>query len=386
MNFFKLFTSFVSLGRKSKTRHRIFNAFTLIELLLVISIIAILAAIILASISGPQASARDSRRQSDLSQIKTSLQAYYLANNSYPSTGSTGISLEEDSAANGSFTQAMKGSGYMSVIPKDPKYTTPTGEYAYKYVATTSDAYTLCAKSEATSDNYFYATQDSSSVSQTSTAPMFTGWGGSGGGFICGVTNVEGYGTVLGPDGKCWMDRNLGATQVAVSATDVNAYGYYYQWGRGNDGHQVPNSATTSTNADSDTPGHANFITENASPFDWRVPQSPNELNLWAGTKLNNVCPADWHVPTSAEWATVSGYFSPQTSVGAFNSTLQLPLAGYRNRVSAAPTNRGSSGYYWSSSPRGVYASNMFFYSDDISPTRDSGLRADGFSVRCIKD
>ena len=329
MKIFRL--SLLAIGRKPKTRK--FNAFTLIELLVVIAIIVILAAIILVLVRSPQEAARDSRRQSDLSQIKTSLQAYYLANNSYPSTGSTGISLEEDSAANGSFTQAMKGSGYMSVIPKDPSYTTPAGDYTYKYIATTSNAYTLCAKSEATSDSYFCSTQNSSGVSQTSTAPMFAGWGGSGGGFVCGVTDVEGaggltYGTVVGEDGKCWMTKNLGATQVAVNATDTNSYGYYYQWGRGNDGHQISNSATTSVNSDSDTPPNGNFITENASPYDWRVPQSPNEATLWAGPNggSNNPCPTGWHVPTQAEWATVCA-----DGGALFNSsTLKLPLAGAR--------------------------------------------------------
>jgi len=391
MNLFKLFIFPVNLGRKPKTRHRTFNAFTLIELLVVIAIIAILAAIILVFTQGPQASARDSRRVSDLSQIKTSLQAYYLANNSYPSTGSSGISLEEDSATNGTFTQAMKGSGYMSVIPKDPKYTTPAGEYTYKYIATTSNSYTLCAKSEAKSDNYFCSTQDSSGVSQTSSVPMFAGWGGSGGGFTCGVTNVEGagginYGTVVGPDTKCWLAWNLGATQVAAFATDTNSYGYYYQWGRGNDGHQISNSATTSVNSDSDTPGHANFITENASPFDWRVPQITAGTTLWPAIGgLNNPCPTGWHVPTQPEWATVAGYFSPQTSVGAFNSTLKLPLAGYRVHIDAALYYRGSYGYYWSSSPSGTNASNLSFDSGGVDPA-NANNRAYGFSVRCVKD
>jgi hypothetical protein len=45
--------------------------------------------------------------------------------------------------------------------------------------------------------------------------------------------------------GKTWMDRNLGATQVATSSTDAAAYGDLYQWGRGNDGHQCRTSSTT---------------------------------------------------------------------------------------------------------------------------------------------
>jgi hypothetical protein len=31
--------------------------------------------------------------------------------------------------------------------------------------------------------------------------------------------------------GKIWMDRNLGATQVATSSTDANSFGDLYQWG-----------------------------------------------------------------------------------------------------------------------------------------------------------
>ncbi len=208
----------------------------------------------------------------------------------------------------------------------------------------------------------------------------------------CGSYTIQGaggltYGTVLGPDGKCWLDRNLGATQVATSASDVNSYGYYYQWGRPTDGHQIENSGTTAVNADSDIPGHANFITEDTSPYDWRVPQSPNEATLWAGAGggSNNPCPAGWHVPTSAEWVTVAGYFSPQTSVGAFNSTLKLPLAGNRTRASASLYNRGSLGHYWSGSPSGTNAAYLYFYSSAVNPA-NSNNRATGFSVRCVKD
>ena len=35
--------------------------------------------------------------------------------------------------------------------------------------------------------------------------------------------------------GKTWMDRNLGASQVATSSTDANSYGDLYQWGRAAD-------------------------------------------------------------------------------------------------------------------------------------------------------
>jgi len=212
--------------------------------------------------------------------------------------------------------------------------------------------------------------------------------------FTCGVSMVAGaggltYGTVIGPDDKCWLDRNLGATQVATASDDSASYGYYYQWGRPTDGHQVSNSATTSKNSDSDTPGHANFITDKDvwRPYDWRVPQSPKADTLWAGANggSNNPCPIGWHVPTQPEWATVAGSFSPQTSIGALNSILKLPLAGSRYRVDGVLGSQGSYGNYWSGSPSDTYALGLFFDSGGVDPAIEYS-RAFGFSVRCVKD
>jgi hypothetical protein len=45
-------------------------------------------------------------------------------------------------------------------------------------------------------------------------------------------------GLVVSRTGRIWMDKNLGAKQVATSPDDSLAFGFYYQWGRGSDGHQ----------------------------------------------------------------------------------------------------------------------------------------------------
>nr|WP_320009862.1 hypothetical protein [uncultured Desulfobulbus sp.] len=45
-------------------------------------------------------------------------------------------------------------------------------------------------------------------------------------------------GTVTSPTGRVWMDHNLGASRVATSYDDKEAYGNLYQWGRGSDGHE----------------------------------------------------------------------------------------------------------------------------------------------------
>ena len=61
--------------------------FTLLELLVVITIIGLLASVGLASYSRAQARARDARRQSDLTTMRNSLEIYYAENNAYVSTG-----------------------------------------------------------------------------------------------------------------------------------------------------------------------------------------------------------------------------------------------------------------------------------------------------------
>ena len=60
------------------------KGFTLIELLVVISIISLLSSIVLTTLSGARAKARDAKRMSDMLQIKMALDLYYNDNGSYP--------------------------------------------------------------------------------------------------------------------------------------------------------------------------------------------------------------------------------------------------------------------------------------------------------------
>ena len=196
----------------------------------------------------------------------------------------------------------------------------------------------------------------------------------------CGIPDVP---TVTNPlTGETWMDRNLGASQVATSSTDANAYGDLYQWGRLSDGHEDHSSGTTSTLSSTDVPGHSNFILASSYPYDWRNPQNDN---LWQGVSgTNNPCPSGFRIPTDAEWNAERVSWASNNAAGAFGSVLKLTVGGYRSRSNGSLTSVGSNGLYWSSTVNGVNARSLYFSSSNASMI--TSYRANGFSVRCIKD
>ena len=183
--------------------------------------------------------------------------------------------------------------------------------------------------------------------------------------------------------GKIWMDRNLGASQVATSSTDANSYGDLYQWGRKSDGHQCRNSATTTTLSSGDQPVNGDFILPSSSLYDWRSPQN---TNLWQGVNgVNNPCPSSYRLPTETEMNAEVSSWSSNNSAGAFASPLKLPMAGGRDYITGSIYDVGSLGVYWSSTVSGTNSHNLYFYS---SGAGGGGLGGHtfGLSVRCLKD
>jgi uncharacterized protein (TIGR02145 family) len=203
------------------------------------------------------------------------------------------------------------------------------------------------------------------------------------------------YQEVLSSTTKIWLDRNLGATQVATSSTDAASYGDLYQWGRNTDGHQIRGSSKASAPVASGNEG-SNFIN---SGGDWLSSSSQDDTRWNSGigapvkVTANDPCPAGFRVPTDTEleaernnggtgfWGTGS---AQNNALGAFNSALKLPVAGYRDSSTGDLTTVDSYGNYWSSTVSGALARLLYFYSS--SATMYSSNRAHGFSVRCIKE
>ncbi|CAK8713637.1 hypothetical protein GMJAKD_02870 [Candidatus Electrothrix aarhusensis] len=206
---------------------------------------------------------------------------------------------------------------------------------------------------------------------------------------LAGASDDETISTVTSPaTGRVWMDRNLGASRVATSMTDTEAYGSLYQWGRRTDGHEKRNSPTTTTLSPTDVPGHGNFIVNNSEPYDWRT--SPNN-NLWQGESgINNPCPTGFRLPTESELQAEVDTWSSEDAAGAFGSVLKMPAAGYRNFDSGSLVYEATSGVYWTSTidesqTDGHNIPSLFFNNSGYAGMSSFGHVLGG-SVRCIKD
>jgi uncharacterized protein (TIGR02145 family) len=198
-----------------------------------------------------------------------------------------------------------------------------------------------------------------------------------------GGTNIGNYGTVTNPvTGKVWLDRNLGATQVATSSTDAASYGDLYQWGRNADGHQRRTSVTTVTLPSNYFTTNGLFITNAINPRNWL---SNAETHMWSGTAAeNNPCPSGFRIPTAAEWNQERMTWVTNNAEGAFASPLKLPMAGYRYYENGSLNNVGDAGFYWSSTANTSNSRLLYFYFNTAN--MESYPRAYGFSVRCIQD
>lgn len=136
------------------------HGFTLIEIMVSISIISILFAIGMTSYRRAEVSGRDAKRKQDIRLIAQALGLYYQTNKRYPYTDSTTgywVTSAGSAPSGASYWLDDKGdiSGipstpkidfgvqYLSEIPKDPKNVTP---YVYSYYSPAADWSTSCRK------------------------------------------------------------------------------------------------------------------------------------------------------------------------------------------------------------------------------------------------
>lgn len=217
------------------------------------------------------------------------------------------------------------------------------------------------------------------------------------------------YTTVKAKDGRIWVQQNIGATRVATTNTDANAYGDYFQWGRWDDGHQIKGSTTTSLTMPSpNNPSGLNKVTGNSNPFYYQTnsPYVAND-NFWGGGTITDTWDAStsenatatngcdpckqlisqgYRLPTKAEWEKVIADENITDRSTAYNSNLKIALAGYVG-YNFGYNSSGSAARLWTSTADAngnAYLAR--FQSAAPTSTVVSNARASGLSIRCIFD
>jgi hypothetical protein len=208
--------------------------------------------------------------------------------------------------------------------------------------------------------------------------------------------------------GKIWMDRNLGASRVAISKNDLYAYGCLYQWGRDNDGHASIkwNSSTSGTPVNgtmmgpvtTTNPGHALFIlnnqaaesVDNPNLYDWFANTTntiDTNANRWQSSdpNNNNPCPITYRVPTQLEfYRELNGYQITDINSAYTNGPFKFTAAGFRNNNGILFFN-GTSGRYYTKTTNVGRSFGINITENGPEILDNNSYRVNAMSVRCIK-
>jgi len=125
--------------------------FTIVELLVVVSIIGILAAVGVSLFSEPRAKSRDARRESDIKELRKGLSLYSNDYGAYPICDLVALDGSTDC-----LSKALRDAGAMSATPRDPRNNNGT--------CLTNNAFAYCYESNNNGTNYslYYRIETSS--------------------------------------------------------------------------------------------------------------------------------------------------------------------------------------------------------------------------------
>lgn len=205
-----------------------------------------------------------------------------------------------------------------------------------------------------------------------------------------------GYETIVIKDihdnNRTWLDRNLGASEVAAGPYDEAAFGYYYQWGRSADGHQERTSdvndtlATTLNGSDTNTDWYGKFILSKRTNLDWVASDVDNDGSLreisWSTPfDTNQVCPCGYIVPTAQDFVDLN--LSDSNNAAIFKIAYTDRRAAEDGSI-PLPTDRKLV-IFWTTTHDNNDSHYYAMYFGEPGKVWDNGKRGAGVPVRCIK-
>lgn len=117
------------------------SGFTIVELLIVIVVIGILAALVITTFNGIQQKGRDTERQTDIKAIHGQLEAYYAQNGNYPTLAEIDTAAEATTLFKGLDKEALSDP---QANPKTYVLVSAPAAKAYSYQVFESDGTTNC--------------------------------------------------------------------------------------------------------------------------------------------------------------------------------------------------------------------------------------------------
>ena len=190
-------------------------------------------------------------------------------------------------------------------------------------------------------------------------------------GTIAPVSKTVTYGTatnIPGATTKCWITCNLGADHQATAVNDATeaSSGWYWQFNR--------------------KQGYKHDGTTRTPNTSWIWPIDENSEWLTANDPCTFELGTSWRLPTQTEWTNVDATANWTEWNGPWNSSLKLHAAGGLYPTDGSFGPRGLNGYYWSSSQGITSEGYGLFFDNGSSYLSNTFFKADGFTIRCIKD
>lgn len=342
-NITKNITKYRVLNRKTINETMFRNSksgFTIVELLVVIVVIGILAAISIVSYSGITNRAKVASIQSDLASASKQLKVFYVDNGVYPATISTNCAVSPTTTTNLCFKPSM-GNDFTST-----PYSRPTDQSFILTVTNGALVYHITEDSAPTAGIYVIpslATIDPANWIAVGTQ-VWARYNSNVGTMILNTSN---------------QTNNASLEKYCYSTSEANCtlYGGLYQW-------DEAMQYVTTEGARGICPEDSHIPTDD----DWRI------LSLHLGMTPAEAAGTGWRGNANEGTKLLSG--------GA--SGLNFLLGGFRN-YNNPYMNISAYTYIWSSTE---YGGNVWTrgLSTDVYVNRDANAKSYGFVVRCVAD